>query len=100
MRLDIQDEALTGAVVTVTEVRPAPDLRSALVYVMPLGGDAQGTIVDALQRHRAFLRGELARRVELKFIPELRFARDHSFDESAKIDALLRSPEVARDLGD
>ncbi|MGE0611782.1 MAG: 30S ribosome-binding factor RbfA [Hyphomicrobiales bacterium] len=98
VRVDIADPALTGASVTVTEVRATPDLKQATVFVMPLGGAGQDEVVEALQRHRRFIRGEVARRVELKFIPDLRFRLDGSFEEAGHVDAILRSDRVARDL--
>ncbi|MGD9869083.1 MAG: 30S ribosome-binding factor RbfA [Hyphomicrobiales bacterium] len=98
VRVDIADPALTGASVTVTEVRATPDLKQATVFVMPLGGAGQDEVVEALQRHRRFIRGEVARRVELKFIPDLRFRLDGSFEEAEHVDAILRSDRVARDL--
>lgn len=98
LRVDIADPALSGASVTVTEVRATPDLKQATVFVMPLGGSGQQGIVETLERHRRFIRGEVARRVELKFIPDLRFRLDGSFDEADHVDAILRSDRVARDL--
>ncbi len=98
-RVEIDDPELSGTSVTVTEVRPSPDLKHAAVFVAPLGGIRQKEIQTALNRHTRFLRGEVARRVSLKFMPDLRFMLDTSFDESGKIDAILRSPDVVRDLG-
>jgi ribosome-binding factor A len=95
---DIQDSDLAGEIVTVTEVRVSPDLRHATVFASALGGKGSDVIAEALNRHHRFLRGELARRVELKYVPELVFRGDHALDEAGRIDALLRSPEVARDL--
>ncbi len=94
----IQDDVLSAHVVTVPEVRMSPDLKLATVYVMPLGGRDEKVVVDALDRHRKFLRHEIAHRVNLKYAPELRFRRDDTFDEAARIDALLRSERVRRDL--
>lgn len=99
-RSEISDPALDGKIVTITEVKLSPDLRHATVYARPLGdegGDAQ-EIVSALGRHQRYLRGELARRVDLKYMPDLTFRLDESFDEAERIDALLRSPSVLRDL--
>lgn len=98
-RGDIADPLLETAVVTVPEVRVSPDLRHATVYVMPLGGEHVGEVVAALERNRRYLRGELAHKVTLKFMPDLKFEIDRSFEAGDRIDALLRSPEVARDLG-
>jgi ribosome-binding factor A len=96
-RGDLRDEVLTSHVVTVPEVRMSPDLKLATAYVMPLGGKDEAAVVAALERNKKILRQEVARRVNLKFAPELRFRRDESFDEAARIDALLRSDKVARD---
>jgi ribosome-binding factor A len=96
-RGDLQDEVLTSHVVTIPEVRMSPDLKLATAYVMPLGGKDERAVLAALERHRKLLRQEVARRVNLKFAPDLRFRRDESFDEAARIDAILRSDRVRRD---
>jgi ribosome-binding factor A len=97
-RGEINDPDLVGKVVTVPSVKMSPDLKLATIYVMPLGGEGQATIVAILDRHKKFLRGEVAHRVNLKFAPEIRFKVDESFANAAKIDALLNSPKVAQDL--
>ncbi len=97
-RGDIEDEALDGAVITVPEVRMTPDLKLANAYVMPLGGQRAEEIVEALNRHRKFIRGRIAPELDLKFAPEVRFFVDTTFDEFGRIDALLRSDRVQRDL--
>jgi ribosome-binding factor A len=99
IRVDINDADLKGVHVTVSEVKLSPDLRHATAFVAPLllGGDGE-TLVKALSRHQKFIRGELAGRVELKFTPDIVFKLDESYEHSMKIDALLRSPDVARDL--
>jgi ribosome-binding factor A len=96
-RGDLQDEVLTSHVVTIPEVRMSPDLKLATAYVMPLGGKDERAVLAALERHRKLLRQEVARRVNLKFAPDLRFRRDESFDEAARIDSILRSERVRRD---
>jgi len=73
-------------------------LRLATIYVMPLGGRDRQEVLDALERNKRFLRGEIAHRVNLKFAPELRFMIDERFDEAQRIDNLLRTPAVKRDL--
>ncbi len=95
---DIQDNELTGEIITVAEVRLSPDLKHAVVFTSALSGKDSDAIAEALNRHHRFLRGELARRIELKYVPELVFKGDHVIDEAGRIDELLRSPEVARDL--
>jgi ribosome-binding factor A len=96
-RGDIQDDVIARHVITIPEVRMSPDLKLATAYVMPLGGRDESAVIAALDRHKKVLRQEVARRVNLKFAPELRFRRDESFDEAARIDALLRSEKVLRD---
>ena len=96
-RGDLQDDVLTKNVITIPEVRMSPDLKLATAYVMPLGGRDEEAVLKALDKNRKHLRQEVARRVNLKFSPDLRFRRDESFDEAARIDALLRSERVARD---
>jgi ribosome-binding factor A len=96
-RGDLQDDVLASHVVTIPEVRMSPDLKLATAFVMPLGGKDEGPVIAALERNKKVLRQEVARRVNLKFAPDLRFRRDESFDEAARIDALLRSERVQRD---
>jgi ribosome-binding factor A len=98
-RGEIVDEVLSQYTLTVPEVRMAPDLKLATAYVMPLGGAGAEDVIAHLDKHRRFLRGEVAKRVSLKFMPELRFKIDTSFESSRRIDELLASPKVARDLG-
>lgn len=97
-RGDVQDATLTSHVITVPEVRMSPDLKVATAYVMPLGGKDEAPVIAALERNKKALRQEVARRVNLKFAPELRFRRDETFDEFGRIDAILRSEKVRRDL--
>ncbi len=97
-RGDIQDPVLTAHVVTVPEVRMSPDLRIATAYVMPLGGGDETPVIKALAKHKSVLRTEVARRVNLKFAPDLRFLRDETFDEASRIDAILRTERVRRDI--
>lgn len=97
-RGEVEDPALSGALITVPEVRMTPDLKLANAYVMPLGGERAAEIVEALNRHRKFIRGRLAPELDLKFTPEVKFFVDTTFDEFGRIDALLRSERVQRDL--
>src|SRR6059058_4508437 len=94
----VHDPELEGHIVTVPEVRMSPDLKFATVYVMPLGGKDTETVLAALARNKKFLRGEVAHRVNLKFAPDLRFRVDDRFDEAERIEKLLRTPAVQRDL--
>ena len=97
-RGEVPDAALHRNPVTVPAVRMSPDLKVAAVTVMPLGGVDAAATLDALNRHKKELRTLIAHKIKLKFAPDLRFAIDPSFDAQARIDALLKSPEVARDL--
>lgn len=99
-RGDIEDEALVGSVVTVPEVRMTPDLKLASAYVMPLGGVHADEIVAALNRHSKFIRGRVAPKINMKYAPEIRFFVDDTFEEAGRIDELLRSDRVKRDLED
>ena len=94
----VHDPVLEGHMITVPEVRMSADLRLATIYVMPLGGHDQAQVIAALDRNKRFLRGEIARSVNLKFAPEIRFRIDERFDEAERIERLLRTPEVQRDL--
>jgi ribosome-binding factor A len=98
-RGEVLDAELGRRPVTVPAVRMSPDLKLASVSVMPLGGVEAPATVEALNRHKKELRTLVAHRINLKFAPDLRFALDPSFDAQARIDAILKSPEVARDLG-
>jgi ribosome-binding factor A len=97
-RGDVHDPVLEGHLVTIPEVRMSPDLRLATVYVMPLGGRDVEAVIEALDRNKRYLRGEIAHRVNLKFAPDLRFHADERFDEAERIEKLLRTPAVQRDL--
>jgi ribosome-binding factor A len=99
-RGDVHDPVLAGHLVTVPEVRMSPDLRLATIYVMPLGGRDADKVIEALDRNKRFVRGEIAHRINLKFAPEIRFLLDERFEEAERIEKLLRTPEVARDLDD
>ena len=94
----IHDPVIEGHLITVPEVRMSPDLRLATVYVMPLGGHDEKEVIAALDRNKRYVRGEIARRVNLKFAPEIRFRIDDRFDEAERIEKLLRTPVVRRDL--
>ena len=95
---EIRDPDLDGVSVTITQVKPSPDMRYATVYCEPLGGLNAKAIVAALNRHKGFLRGEMGHRIAMKFTPDLRFVEDESFAEAQKIETILKSPEVQRDL--
>ena len=90
---------LQGASVTVTEVRLSPDLRHAVVFVEPLGGVHAPEVVEALNRHAKYLRGQLGRTIDMRFTPDLKFVHDESFDEAARIGRMFDDPKVRQDLG-
>jgi len=97
-RGEISDPVLEKHVVTVSRVKMSPDLKLATIYVMPLGGKDEPEVLAALDRHKKYLRGEIAHEVNLKFAPEIRFRIDESFDTVSRIDAILNSERVKRDL--
>ena len=97
-RGDVHDPVIEAHMITVPEVRMSPDLRLATIYIMPLGGRDVDAVIDALDRNKRYVRGEIARRVNLKFAPEIRFRIDERFDEAERIEKLLRTPDVQRDL--
>src|SRR6185312_11108020 len=97
-RNEIQDSDLAGVSVTITQVKPSPDMRYCTVYCEPLGGENADVIIKALNRHKGFLRGEMGHRIAMKFTPDLRFVEDQSFAEAQKIETIPKSPEVQRDI--
>jgi ribosome-binding factor A len=97
-RGDVHDPVIQNHMITIPEVRMSPDLRLATIYVMPLGGRDIKDVLDALERNKRYVRGEIARRVNLKFAPDIRFRVDERFDEAERIEKLLRTPQVRRDL--
>lgn len=97
-RGEVRDPDLDGVSVTVTQVKSSADLRHAVVFCEPLGGKNADRVIEALNRHRGYLRGLLGHTVRLRFTPELRFVEDHSFAEAEKIETLLKSARVQRDL--
>jgi ribosome-binding factor A len=98
MRGDVHDGILASHSVSVTEVRMSPDLRHATAFVMPLLGSDAEAVLKALRTNTAYLQGEVARRVNMKYAARLKFLLDESFAEGSHIDRLLRDPHVARDL--
>jgi ribosome-binding factor A len=98
----LRDPLLDRHIISISEVRVSPDLRHATAFIMPVGVSEaeQESVLRALNSHSRQLKGELARRVNTKYAAEIHFRVDESFAEAARIDALLRSPKVARDLED
>ncbi|MFF0947375.1 30S ribosome-binding factor RbfA [Rhizobium leguminosarum] len=98
-RGEVRDEIIEATVISVSEVRMSPDLKIATAYVTPLGVSDHSIVIEALNRHARFIRGRLGPQLrQMKYMPEVRFRDDTSFDNYKKIDELLRSPEVSRDL--
>ena len=97
-RGDVHDPVIERHMITIPEVRVTADLRLATIYVMPLGGRDAEEVVAAFERHKKFLRAEIAHRINLKLAPDIRFRVDDRFAEAERIDKLLHSPEVQRDL--
>ena len=97
-RGDVHDPVIEAHRITVPLVRMSPDLRLATVYVMPLGGEHEKDVLAALDRNKRYVRGVIARKVNLKFAPDIRFRIDERFGKAERIEQLLRSPAVKRDL--
>ena len=97
-RSEVHDDIIAAHVVTIPEVRLSPDLKLATVYVVTLGDTGTEAVIEALNRNKKYIRGEVARTVNLKFAPDLRFRRDETFDQASRIDALLASPKVRQDI--
>jgi ribosome-binding factor A len=97
-RGDVHDPVIEAHMITIPEVRVTPDLRLATIYVMPMGGRDTEEVLAAFERHKKYLRAEIAHRINLKFAPDIRFRIDDRFAEAERIDKLLRSPDVKRDL--
>lgn len=95
---DIRDPDLAGVSVTITQIKPSPDMRHATVFCEPLGGKNAAEVIAALNRHKGYLRGEMGHRIAMKFTPDLRFVEDESFAEAQKIETILKSSRVQQDL--
>ena len=98
IRGEIHDDTIASHVITISEVRLSPDMKLATVYVMPLGGKDIRPVITALENHKRYIRGELAHAVNLKYAPDIRFREDESFEEATRIDRLLDSERVRRDV--
>jgi ribosome-binding factor A len=98
VRGEIHDDVLSSHVVSITEVRISPDLKLATAYVMPLGGKDTQAVLSALEKHKKFIRSEVAHTLNLKYAPDIRFREDETFDEVSRIDELLHSDKVRRDV--
>jgi ribosome-binding factor A len=98
-REEFSDPDLAGKSITITEVRASPDLKHATAFAAPLGGQDMGKTIEALNRAAGFLRGRLSKEVDMRYTPQVRFVSDDSYDEARRIDELLASPRVRKDLG-
>ena len=98
IRGEIHDDVLASHVVSITEVRISPGLKLATAYVMPLGGKDTEKVIAALEKHKKFIRSEIAETLDLRYAPDIRFREDETFDEVSRIDALLHSEKVRRDV--
>jgi ribosome-binding factor A len=99
-RGEVRDDLIERTVISISEVRMSPDLKIATAFVAPLGAADDAAVVEALNHHARFIRGRMSPALrQMKYMPEFRFRLDTSYDNFSKIDQLLRSPEVARDLG-
>jgi len=99
-RGNMRDPDLREASITVTSVDVSPDLRNATAFVMPLGGQDEKRLMAAMRRAAPWFRARVGERAGLRHAPEIRFELDRTFDEADRIDALLRRPDVARDIKD
>lgn len=98
-RGEVRDDVIEGTVISISEVRMSPDLKIATAFVSPLGATDNDAVIKALARNAKFIRGRVSGALrQMKYMPEFRFRLDTSYDNMARIDELLRSPEVARDL--
>jgi ribosome-binding factor A len=97
-RGEIHDDEIASHVITIPEVRLTPDLRQATIYVMPMGGADVAAVLEALNRNKRFIRGEIAQAINLKFAPDIRFQFDETFDEVARVGRLLDKLKVRRDV--
>jgi ribosome-binding factor A len=100
-RGEVRDDVIEKTVISISEVRMSPDLKVATAFVTPLGVADHETVIAALNKNAKYIRGRLGAQLrQMKYMPEVRFRDDTSFDNYKKIDELLRSPEVLRDLDD
>jgi ribosome-binding factor A len=95
---ELQDPALAGVSITITEVRVSPDLKHALCFVEPLGGVHAPEVIEALNLLSKFLRGRLGHAIDMRFTPALKFVHDNSFDVADHMSRLLADPRVRRDV--
>ena len=99
-RGEMRDAELREASITVTAVDVSPDLRNAIAFVMPLGGQDEPRLLAAMRRAAPWFRARVGEKAQLRYAPEIRFEVDRTFDEADRIGQLLRRPDVARDIKD
>lgn len=99
LRGETGDPELERLRFSVVEVQMSPDLKIATAFVRPLIAGEEKQVLHACTRNQAYIKGLLAPKLDMKFMPQLRFRIDTSLDYASKIDELLHRPEVARDLG-
>lgn len=98
-RGEVRDDVIESTVISISEVRMSPDLKIATAFVSPLGAADDDAVIKALARNAKFIRGRVSGALrQMRSMPEFRFRLDTSYDNMSRIDQLLRSPEVARDL--
>lgn len=98
VRGEVHDDTIAGHVITVTEVRMSPDLKLATAYIMPLGGEDLRPVLESLNKHKKYFRSVVAKAVNLKFAPDVRFREDETFEEAMRIERLLHSDKVRQDI--
>jgi ribosome-binding factor A len=98
LRGEVHSMELFGASITVSEVRVSPDLKNATAFVMPLAGENKEGLLEVLKKSAPELRHLVSKRMKLRYMPRIQFLLDESFSEAARINNLLKKPEVARDL--
>ena len=98
LRGECNSRDLFDVTVTISEVRVAPDMKNATVFIMPLAGQNKETILAALKDSAPEIRHHVSKRVKLRYTPKLHYSIDESFDAAQRIETILKSPEVARDL--
>jgi ribosome-binding factor A len=94
---DLADPALAGVSVTISQVKISPDLKHAVCFVEPLGGENAPAVVAGLNRAAGLLRGRLGHLIDMRFTPSLKFVHDDSFDAATHMNRLLADPRVRRD---
>ena len=96
-RSDVHDPELNRMSITVGEVRTSPDLKIATAYVLPLGGEGKDEVLQLLARNKSELRTQVAKKLTLKYSPDLRFQLDRTFDQMDETRRMLAQDAVRRD---